>query len=590
MEGFLVRAGFNRETFRIIILRASISRGTHEASVVFDDPRDAKAVVEALDKRNYHDEVLNFELAPAVGPGQMDDFIYDRSSCLEVTFNAPSMQVQAIYPTVKDAIEKAKALNGGDCWGRTVRVLVARPPQPHEGWTYIRNSIIISNVDVDTPDSEIRDFADLWSMKTFAHKKFKVDVALRRLEAHMRAVGGLEPGDFEVVQNTRKGLITVRGRFDTWGQADKVWQSLQETDLEFLASDRAQVFLALPHQFSLHVPLEHYDAQKEIYDRLESQHGRDRTAHIVATRHRKVCLIQVVGVDEKAVGALKLKVEKIAQGEVVEVWDKFFLNWEGEAFFGRLLRQFGVYVRPDSMDQVLRVYGSETAVNLGRQEIEEQMRTLSALDCRVTIEDHCVGFFMRRGMKILGDLLGEDNVWLHATSRQYFVSARGGHDAEHALQNLVQEALKQPLYPQVKGWSQTCPLCLEESTRPYPLACQHIYCTRCLKHMLASATDGKGIPICCTGNEGLCKTPIPLPVIERFISPARLTQTLGNSFRIYLGEHPDEYRFCPTPDCTQIYRVSKEDPVVVRCPACLVKTCSHCHKSPHLELACEETR
>ena len=588
LEGLLARAGFNRESFRILVLRVSMSGGTQEASVIFDDVGDAKTVVEVLDKQEYYDEVLKFELAPAVKRGQMDDYTYNRSSYVEITFNAPSMQVQAIYPTVQDAIEKAKALNGGHCWGRTVRVTVARAPQRNETWTYIKNSIIISNVALDTPDSEISEFSKLYSMKTFGHRRFRVDTALRRLETHMQAVGGLKPGDFDVVQNLRKGTIFVRGRFDTWGQADKVWQSLQETELEFLALDHAHIFLAFPHQYSLHIPLSHYDAQKEIYDRLESQHGRDRTAHIVATRFRAVCLIQVVGIDKKAVGALKLKVEKIAQGEIVGVWDRFFLNWEGNVFFGRLHRQFGAYVRPDSTKQVLRVYGSETAVNHARREIGEQMKTLAALDYRVTIENHCVGFFIHKGMKILGDMLGEDNVWLHTTSMPYFVSVRGGHDAEHALRKLAHEALKVPLRPPIRGWSQTCPLCFEEPTQPFPLACRHNYCTGCLKHMLTSATDGKTVPICCIGDEGRCKTPIPLPVMERFVSLARLTQIFENSFRVYLEEHPNEYRFCPTPDCTQIYRVSKEDSVVIQCPACLIETCSHCHQSPHRGLTCEE--
>ena len=586
---FLSRAGFNRDAFYILILRISVDQETQEASVIFNDPQHAKTVVEALDKKEYFDEILKFELAPAVTPGQMDDWTYNRSSYLEVAFNAPSMQVQAIYPTVEDAIKKAKALSGGNCLGRTVRATVARPPKPHETWTYIRNSIIISNVAVDTPDSEILRFAEPFSMKTFGHKRFKVDAALQRLEEHMRTIGGLKPGDFDVVRNFRKGTIVVRGRFDIWEQADKVWQSLQETELEFLARGHARIFLAFPHQYSLHVPLEHYDAQKEIYDRLESQHGRDRIAHIVATRYREVCLVQVVGIDKKAVGALKLKVEKIARGEVIGVWDRFFLDWQGEAFFGRLLRQFEAYVRLDRTKKVLRVYGSETAVNHARREIREKMRTLAALDYQVTIEDRCVGFFIHKGMKILGDMLGEDNVWLHTTSKPYFVSVRGGHDAEHALQKLVSEALKRPLRPPVLDWSQTCPLCFEEPTQSFPLACRHIYCAGCLKHMLISATDGKSIPICCIGDEGRCKTPISLPVIERFISPARLSQMFENSFRVYLEQHPNEYRFCSTPDCTQIYRVSTEDSTVIQCPACLIETCSHCHKSPHRGLTCEES-
>src|SRR5882757_608690 len=148
---FVANAGFNRETFRVLILRMSVDQETQEASVIFDDARHAKTVVEILDKKTYHDEVLKFELAPAVKPGQMDDWTYNRSSYLEVTFNAPSMQVQAIYPSVEAAIEKAKALNGGNCRGRSVRVTVARPPGPGETWRYIKNSIIISNVAIDTP-------------------------------------------------------------------------------------------------------------------------------------------------------------------------------------------------------------------------------------------------------------------------------------------------------------------------------------------------------------------------------------------------------------------------------------------------------
>lgn len=585
LEDFLTRAGFNREVLYILVLRTSADRETQEASVVFYDAEHAKAVVEALNKKKYSGKVLKFELAPTVAAGQMDYWTYNRSSYLEITFNAPSKKVQAIYPTVEDAVAKVRALNGRECSGRTVRVTLARPPKPHEApCTYIKNSIIISNVAIDTPDSEILRFAEPFSMKMFDHRRLKVVTALQELKDHMRTVGRLKPSDFSVVQDFQKGTIFVQGRFNTWEQADRVWQSLQESPLDFLA--HAKIFLAFPHQYSLHIPLKHYDAQKEIYDKLESQYGRDRTAHIVVIRYKTVCLIQVVGTDKKAVGALKLKVETIARGEVVEVWDRFFLDRQGEAFFGRLLRKFGAYVCPDETKQVLKVYGSETAINHAHREIAKQMETLATLDHQATIDDHCVGFFVDRGMRILGDMFGEGNIWLQTMSKPYFVSVRGGYDAEHALQGLVDEALKKPLRPPGLDRSQTCPLCFGEPTHSFPLGCRHVYCTGCLGRMLISATDGRNIPICCVGDEGRCKTPIPLPVIERFISPARLTKMLENTFRVYLEQRPDEYRFCPTPDCTQIYRVSTEGPVVIQCPGCLTETCSHCHKSPHCELTC----
>ena len=564
----------------------SVDKETQEASVIFNETLNGKAAVELLHKQEYFGNVLELELAPAVAHDQMDNWTYNRSSYLEVTFNAPSKRVQATYPDLEYATKKAKALNGHACGGRIVSATVARKPTQRENWTYIKNSIIISNVAVDTPDSEILRFAEPFSIKVFNLREFSVNTVLRRLRAHMRTVGGLKPKDFNSITNDQTGVILVRGRFDNWEEADRVYQSLQNTELEFLAPVGARFFLAFPHQYSLHVPLEHYHAQKEIYDGMESQHGSDRTAHITVTKYKSACLVQVVGTDKEAVGALKLKVEKTARGEIVEVWDRFFLDRQGEAFFGRLLRKFKAYVRPDRSIQVLRVYGSETAVNHARIEIEEQMKALAGLDFHMPIKDNLVGFFISQGTKILSDMLGEYNVWLHTAYKPYFISVRGGHDAEHALRQLMNEASGKPLRPPTLDTSQTCPQCFEGPTQPFPLACGHIYCIGCLNHILISATDGNTIPLFCTGGEGQCKTPIPLPVIERFISPARLTKMFENSFRVYLEQRPNEFKSCPTPSCTIIYRVSKETSVVIQCPRCLTETCSHCHKSPHPGLTC----
>lgn len=567
----------------------SVDQESQEASVAFNNTQHAEGVVEVLNKCRYFDKVLNVELAPMVNDDQMDHWTYNRSSYLEVTFNAPSKRVQALYPSVEVAIEKSKALNGGCCGGRIIHVTVARKPEKHETWTYIKNSIIISNVAPNTPDHEIERFAEPYSIKSFAHRRFKVHTVLEKLEQHMRTVGGLGAGDFNSLHNNQKGTVSVRARFDTWEKADKVYQSLNNTGLDFLVDTHARFFLAFPYQYSLYVPLEHYDGQKQVYDELENLYGRSQSAHIAATRYRTVCLVQVVGVDKKAVGALKLKVEKIARGEVVEVWDRFFLNLEGDKFFNRLLQQHGVFVRPDMTRQFLRIYGSDTAVVNARHEIREQMKTLAELDYQMTIEDHLVGYFIHRGMRILANIVGEENVCLHTASKPYFVSIRGGHDAQHALQNLAAEARKRPLDSPIAKLMRICPLCFEGAAEPFTLACGHIYCAGCLKHLLNSAIEGDNTPISCIGNEGLCKTPIPLPVIERFIPPALLTQMLENSFRVFLEQHPDEFRFCPTPDCTQIYRVSGENSVVFQCPACLTETCSHCHQSPHSGLTCGES-
>ena len=110
-------------------------------------------------------------------------------------------------------------------------------------------------------------------------------------------------------------------------------------------------------------------------------------------------------------------------------------HWEG----GSAQRKFRAYVRPDRAIQVLRVYGSKTAVSHARIEIEEQMKALAGLDFHMAIKDPFIGFFISQGTKILSDMLGEYNVWLHTAPKPYFVSVQGGHDAEHVLRQLMNE-------------------------------------------------------------------------------------------------------------------------------------------------------
>ena len=60
--------------------------------------------------------------------------------------------------------------------------------------------------------------------------------------------------------------------------------------------------------------------------------------------------------------------------------------------------------------------------------------------------------------------------------------------------------------------------------------------------------DGKSILICCIGDEGRCKTLLPLSIIEGFASPVQLARMFKNSFRTPLEQYPNEYGFCPAPD------------------------------------------
>ncbi|TQN71071.1 ATP-dependent RNA helicase DEAH11 [Colletotrichum shisoi] len=139
-----------------------------------------------------------------------------------------------------------------------------------------------------------------------------------------------------------------------------------------------------------------------------------------------------------------------------------------------------------------------------------------------------------------------------------------------------------------------CPICMDEPAIPIRSSCGHVYCKGCYVSLAQSAagtrTDGA---IKCFGDEGACKKPIPI-VELRAILPGKSFETLlASSMRSYVCSHPLELRFCPTPDCQQLYRPTPAGAnvnAVARCPDCLVVMCTACH-APHDEsVLCSEAR
>ncbi|KAG6332248.1 hypothetical protein ID866_6840 [Astraeus odoratus] len=118
--------------------------------------------------------------------------------------------------------------------------------------------------------------------------------------------------------------------------------------------------------------------------------------------------------------------------------------------------------------------------------------------------------------------------------------------------------------------------------------CGHSYCVACLHHLLVSALDGGQFPLVCLGNDSHCKTPIPIPVIKRFLTPTLFNRLLEVAFKYHVSTHPEVFRFCKTPDCTQIYRsTSSRAAVNLRCPSCFSGVCSSCDM-PHEGQTCVE--
>ncbi|KAF5690867.1 hypothetical protein FCIRC_598 [Fusarium circinatum] len=57
---------------------------------------------------------------------------------------------------------------------------------------------------------------------------------------------------------------------------------------------------------------------------------------------------------------------------------------------------------------------------------------------------------------------------------------------------------------------------------------------------------------------------------------------LEASFASYMRRHQDQLRYCPTPECTQVYRIAQPEtsvPPIFTCAKCMTATCTSCHAS-----------
>jgi len=291
---------------------------------------------------------------------------------------------------------------------------------------------------------------------------------------------------------------------------------------------------------------------------------------------------------------LKVRVEGMAAGERLDshFWHPSFLTPEGKAFFEHIYKNKKVYVRSDLKFRALRLYGEANALEEARQMIKEEINRLARLETTVVLDQKSIGFFMRQGLGRLLDLLGEENVVLDFVPGQCEITIKGGEEERHHLNRLMRESeAAQPLeqiHPE-KDEKVTCPICYDEVSHPEQLGCGHIYCSGCLRHYLASAPENKTFPLVCLADETACKMPISLPLIRRFMTPQAFQALVEAAFRSYLDQHSQELKYCPTPDCQQIYRHSAET-CILQCPSCFSSICSGCDGDAHEGMTCEERR
>jgi hypothetical protein len=198
---------------------------------------------------------------------------------------------------------------------------------------------------------------------------------------------------------------------------------------------------------------------------------------------------------------------------------------------------------------------------------------------------------MRRGLGVLEEDLGKDNVTLDISSSPCRITIKGGELARHTLSRLIEESLDHLSIEKEMKQDSKCPICYDEISSPVQLACGHSYCTACIRHFLTTASDTKKFPLTCMGDEDKCGIPIPIPMLQRFLLPQQFEHLLEMVFVTHIERFPQEFKYCRTPDCRQVYRCNRASTSpILHCPSCFSTVCSSCDEEPHEGMTCAERK
>ncbi|KAF8549795.1 hypothetical protein OG21DRAFT_543542 [Imleria badia] len=591
VRGLFTQQGINIHRFHLV----GMKKGTHEKleAQIVSDADAGRALAEMLDGLDFKDETLAVEVSANNTLEGMSATASRDSEVLMISWRVPSVRYVAEFLDMAVANEKVRRLDRRICAGRRVKVEINTLPPGRVIRDFRPNSIKINFLPPSITDEEVIAFTGSSSVKRLAvggHLGvISVEEAARMLRNDIeRAVpNALRQFNPPSGSPSPEGVVSARARFSSWDEAHAAHISLSD---KRYGNQPTWFKLPDPMHFTITIPSEQYTAQKAQWDGLLSS-IKDRKACILNVHSAgSIVRIRLSGSVKEAIGALKVRVENLARGEPVEGWHRC-LSFSNNPFPRHVFVETGAYLRADWKRQSLKVYGASRAIDQARDLIKSELERLASMDYTVTLANSSVGFFVREGIPQLKETLGENNIRFAMNTRK--ITVTGGDDARHALERLVALSLdNNHSLPNASEGGQTCPICYDDVTSPHQLGCGHVYCTACLRHYISSSLESAQLPLTCLGDETHCHVPIPIPTIQHFLPPASFNRLLEAAVDSYISKHPEEFKFCKTPDCGQIYRSVRpgESAKSLRCPSCFAAVCNACDDDAHDGMTCAESK
>ncbi|KAF9039163.1 hypothetical protein BJ165DRAFT_1531266 [Panaeolus papilionaceus] len=594
VEDILTQQGISKSEFFLTSLKGG-ERNASKESVILAKAEHGEVIAAGLEGLEFRDCTLSFEVT------QNTNFHTDTMgssskshTTLTVWWYEPSTTIRATYHSATIAADHQRNMDQKLFRGRRIRAVLEeiRWPVALRGiMAGVQTSVRLDNLPANTAiDADLMEFTGTYLMEVLLSGESTFTNPRDILTNHIRYCDGIQMATMrDIPQDAAECESKIEVQFDTWENAKAVYDSI---DKKKIGGTMFHPSLPRPLQYEIRIPKQQYEAQRGSWDELsEGKEGSDAFVQIRIPNgpRQPHVFIHALGTNKKSVGALKVRIERLASGTKLESqhWHSSFASLRGICFFQHVENETGVLVRNDVKTRSLKLYGDATKLDDACRILKEEVDRLREEEVTIKIEPWMARFFVNKGLQELQELLGEDQVWLDITTHRLIV--KGGDEATQHANRLIQEARTKGRVASASSGGRdgdaTCAVCTDTASHPELLVCGHTYCKACLKHFLVSAVDGTSFPITCVGDSNTCNRPISIPVISRFLVPRAFDALVETVFRVYMEKHSEEFKYCTTADCKQIYRHGGEDDV--QCPSCFAAFCPKCDE-PHEDMTCAQ--
>ncbi|KAI0070525.1 hypothetical protein K474DRAFT_769682 [Panus rudis PR-1116 ss-1] len=390
-------------------------------------------------------------------------------------------------------------------------------------------------------------------------------------------------------QPYRRGIVRARGQFKSPDDAERACRDLNGRKFDFLGG-KLYVSHTLTVLYKLPAPVHEALKSDITILRLRMCTIEDRRS-IVELQDRTPRVVKLVANDLASLTDLKTAFERLLRGDIVmhngePVWDPFFTRVKGYTFLDDLQRRYkGIIIERNLRRRTIALFGDASVRSLVRDSIMEQYKALRRQTFAFfPLDNDLLPVFMSADLHKLQEELGRENVIFDLERAR--LSVRGDQAAFKVVNLAIQHA-KSSRGRVKKYRPDACPVCFDDVTTPVTLPCGHSWCKTCLHGYLIASIDNKVFPLKCLGDGAKCSQPVPIDIARELLSASEFDRVTEASAISYVQSRPQEFFYCPTPDCPQIYRSAPRN-TTLQCPSCLVRICPHCHVEHHEGVECPD--